>query len=596
MDSSPVASPPDPPAHPQRRLPAGAVGALVLFVVVALGLLRFASVRTESINWDEFNLMQNAAWTLSSGELHAGGRPGLAVLILLPFVSDCQDEIAAIQQARGLWLFFTFAALAGLATLLTRIRPRSPQRFTDAALGLALLAAVPSFLIWSLQIRTDQIALACGLWGAVALLASRERPPLAGLAGILFGLGYLSSQKVVYVAGLAGVLALGDLWRLRERELTREALRAVTCIAAMGMMIVGFHASIPILLPGEAASQAPAVSNLGFGAAGAAYDFQMSVFDYYRKTIGYSQYVAILPTLIPHVCLLALMAAATLIRFWRRQEIPRRLVLAWAVVLLGLLVGLFHAGAFAYFWMTLGLFPAVAIVLARDAIAELFAPWPRLAQQVAVAGLVVLLLAPAAVTLTGLLEDTQSVQRESLRFTQRNFDRSDTGFHPEAGLFCRDDPHHFPAYFSQLINRIFGPEARCMTCAPEFIGEFYEKQVKFIVASFRLGQFPQLVRSFVEQNYLPYVGSVMVAGKRFEEEGESTRDFSLVVDGDYLWLPNRPPALIEIDGVRIPTGGRVQLKRGSHVASFPEGQTPGVLVLAMGEPPKLPMQRFYRTY
>ena len=54
-------------------------------------------------------------------------------------------------------------------------------------------------------------------------------------------------------------------------------------------------------------------------------------------------------------------------------------MVAWAVLALGVAVLLFHAAAFSYFWMTLGLFPAVAFTLSRDslraALAALLAAW-----------------------------------------------------------------------------------------------------------------------------------------------------------------------------------------------------------------------------
>ena len=69
-----------------------------------------------------------------------------------------------------------------------------------------------------------------------------------------------------------------------------------------------------------------------------------------------------------------------------------------------------------------------------------------------------------------------------------------------------------------------------------------------------------------------------------------------MVDGDYLWLPNKPPAELSIDGKRIRTGERVRLTRGQHDVQFPDEDTAGMLVLAMDEPPKLPLQPFYRDF
>jgi hypothetical protein len=142
-------------------------GLLVICVGIAIVGVRSASIYTESVNWDEFNLVHNAAWTLQSNELHAGGRAGLAVLTLLPFVADCENEITVVRRARVLWMLFTLAGLCGFGLLLRRLSPNSRRRNADALLGVSLLALVPDFLVWSIQIRADQFAIAATIWGAL---------------------------------------------------------------------------------------------------------------------------------------------------------------------------------------------------------------------------------------------------------------------------------------------------------------------------------------------------------------------------------------------------------------------------------------------
>jgi hypothetical protein len=569
----------------------------LVVALLAIAAIRVATSYSESFNWDEFALFHNVSYSLSSGELHAGGRPGLTTLILMPFVSGCEDEVSVMRRARLLWVAFSLAAIAGLAVLLAQLRPNSPRRWLDALLGVALVAWVPAHLVWSVQVRTDQIAIAGALWGGVALLASRERPLFAAPAGVLFALGTLSSQKAIYVAALMGLLALGDLWRRKELSFTRESLRALLLVSALGMVIVGFYATVPLIFDAKAGSEAlsSAVSNLAPERAGPQYRFQMSVFDYYRETIGFRHYVEMLPTLIPHIALLLLLAVAS-VRQLQQRDVPEdQLVLAWCALALGFAVCIFHAGAFPYFWMTLGLFPAVALVLARESIEEVLAGIARPLRIAGVVGFWLVIALPGAIQMVSLLDDTQRVQRESFAFTHRNFDTEETGFHAETGLFCRPAPRRFPPYFSQNIDRIFGPRAQCTTCAPEFIEEFVAKQVKYVVASYRLNQFPKLVRDFWQTNYIPYLGSVLVAGRRLDPS-EDEQSFELVVDGEYLWLPSAPPAKIEIDGVEIATGGRVRLERGPHKASFDSSDAPGVLVLAMQEPPRAPLLPFYKDY
>ena len=68
-------------------------------------------------------------------------------------------------------------------------------------------------------------------------------------------------------------------------------------------------------------------------------------------------------------------------------------------------------------------------------------------------------LMPGALRAVALLEDTQAVQRESLRFVSSNFRAEDPGFHPEAGLFCGEQP--MGTWLSQTIyQRVGAPEAR----------------------------------------------------------------------------------------------------------------------------------------
>ncbi len=572
----------DPPQTPSWVLPATLVGVL-LFVA-----LRAASVHTENVNWDEFNLIHNAAWTWQSGELHAGGRPGLAVLLLLPFVADCANEIEVARSARSLWILFGVGMLVGLWCVLARFTSRR-----DAWFGVALLALVPEFLVWSLQVRTDQPALAAALLAGAALLASRERPVLATVAGALIGLGFLSSQKALYVVGLVGVLVIAEHWRDRDLRFSREGLRGMLALAAAGMVVVGYYALIPQLFSGEGAPTLSApLPALGIETAGRQVAFQMNVFDYYRSTIGYSQYVEMLPHLAVHLLLLAAMVFVTLRGWLRRESFTSAWWAAWGAIALGVFVGSFHAGAFKYFWMTLGLFPAVALALARPELSARLSPALRRPAAVVV---LLALFVPAAVQSVQLLEDTQAVQRETIDFARRNFAPDDAGFHAEAGLFCSDDANRFPAYFSQLIERRFGARAGCRDCAPNLIRKFSDEQVKYVVATFRLNQFPPLIRDFWQENYLPYRGSLLVAGKLLKAEAPR-ETVDIVVDGEYLWLPNRPPADVSINGQRVRTGERVRLSRGPNEVDYSETESPGMLVLAMDAPPRLPLSPFYRDF
>ena len=570
-----------------------------LALVSAIVALRTLSIYTESVNWDEFNLVHNAAWTLQSGELHAGGRPGLAVLALLPFVGDCENEIEVIHRARLLWMLFTLSGLLAFGLVLRHLHGDPSRRNVDAIVGVALLALVPEFLTWSIQIRADQLAIAATMWGGVALLGSKDRPQWATAAGLLFGAGFLASQKSVYLIALVGLLAAVDAWRSQDRDLLRVGLRVVLCVSATGLVVVGFYALMPQIFDGGRDALAPALSAplpaLSADIAGRQYSFQMGVFDYSRSTIGFSEYREMLPHLVPHLCFLALMMIATVRDVVRRRVGDVGLLVGWGVLVLGTAVGLFHAAAFKYFWMTLGVFPAVALVCARESVVSWLDGLGRPVRRAAVLLVWAALLVPAGIESKALLEDSQAVQRETFDLVRRNFERTDAGFQAEAGLFCNGDANRFPPFFSQLIERKFGVASGCESCAPDLIDEFIEKQVKYVVASFRLTQFPPMIQTFWQDNYLPYRASLLVAGKFLKAERDSGR-VDLVVDGEYLWLPNRPPAEVSIDGKRVRTGERVKLARGRHDVSFPDAETEGMLVLAMDAPPKTPLLPFYREF
>ncbi|MCH8082739.1 MAG: hypothetical protein IH885_00725, partial [Myxococcales bacterium] len=316
--------------------------------VAAFAALRIATVYNVAGHWDEYGLFENASITHETGVLSGGGRPGLAQIIVLPLVAGCDDEIEVLQRARLLWIFITLAFLIGVGVLAAQLQPDPDRRLADALLAVALLALVPAFLESSIQVRTDQIALAGGIWGGVALLASVRRPALALAAGALLGIGFLSSQKLLYVAALVGLFALANVAFGRQMRFRREALRAglcalgfAACLLAVYQMTTREIAAVP-----DNTVLTTKVVRLG-----------LSSFDFYRKTIGWSQYRAMLPTLIPHFVLLIALTGATLGAWRRRGTLHPALPLAWLLLILGVAVGSFHAAAFTYFWMTLGLFP-----------------------------------------------------------------------------------------------------------------------------------------------------------------------------------------------------------------------------------------------
>jgi len=556
----------------------GVASALALFA-----LLRVLAIQTTAFNWDELVLLQDVSRSASEGVLRSSGHPGLPQALLIPWVEGCSDEIAVGRKARLAWLGLTWTALVGVFAVLVQLLPASPTRRRDAALGTALLGLAPVFLEWSVQVRTDQVALCGGAWGAAALLFSRQRPAFALGAGLALGVGWLGTEKLAYLAALAGLLAAGDLWVRREWKPGREALRAggvalgALAVLAAWRAIVSTHFEL-------AASQGSPISPEGLAN-------RIDSFAFYRNTIGYSQYLDALPDLLPQLGVFAAVVAAALFCPAART---RRLALAAAVLALGALVGAFHAGAFAYFLMTLGVFAAVGLTLALPSLRSWAERWPGSAPMATAVAWSALALF-AGLHALSTLYDTQAVQRESLGFVQRNFSPEQAGFHPEAGLFC-SARQPLGTWLSRRIYRSFGRGERRERNAEELVERFRAEPVHYLVQSFRLNQFPVSLRRFWAEHYQPYRASVFVAGRRLVAGEADSLDFELLVPGAYRWLPRGEAHAVEIDGATLAPGEVVQLPAGRHRAHFPDAEGQGALLLAMNDPPGTAPMTFYKSY
>jgi hypothetical protein len=540
----------------------------ITLLAFAFAATQFVSVFTESANWDELALFHRTERSASTGTLQGGGRPGLAVLALIPFVQACTDTMATIARVRLVWVAITLGILAALFFLLQGAARESEHRVHAAALGVAMIALVPVFMRWSVQVRTDQPAVAAALWASVALLASRRRPWLATVAGVLFVVGYLFSQKAVYVGALGTAIVLGDLivdgpavW---TREFRRIARRIVWLAIGAALVMFAWVTALT-LLNGSMVPLAPVSAVL-------------NVFDYYRERFGYRVYVGMLPTLYPHVAGLVLLLLALRVAHRCKTARIRPLLVALAVAALGLAVGAFHAAAFPYFWITLGLFPACAIGLGWPAIAS---TWPTASRPIAV-GLWAWLLIIAVPYRVEMLQDTQAVQRETFGFIQRNFDMTARGFNADGGLFCRRDPQPFPVYLHEHVMRTFsGPDGDRQ--ADLFIAEFRTRPVAFMIEDFLLHPFPAKVSEFWATHYVRYHGSAAVAGRKVTGSAGTQIDVDIIVPGNYRWSGLGP---ISIEGTRLEPGATIRLSTGGHAMTLGEDTPDGVLALALPEPPQ----------
>lgn len=544
-----------------------------------MGLLlvgHIVAIFTENINWDEFALLARAADTLRTGQLVSGGRPGLGVFLLIPFVDGCSDAVTAVRSARVLWTGIMVVYVAGFWCLLRRWLKNTPSSWSATALAVGLLVLVPVFLRSSIQVRTDQPALAFGLWGGIALLASRSHAPWALLAGLLFGVGFLFSQKLVYVGALILTLVVGRQVLDGEADLRRELIRAFCCAGVFFMVTGGFYLAVATWYDSDS------VLHLGSG---------MDALRHYRE-MQPSTYWGMLPTLVPHLLLVGLGAASAAIPLKVRLTSRQQRVLPLLVLNVGGAVALFHTGAWPYFWMTLGLFPATGVALMYDAIRELLTR--RWVQRTVLGVVWVVLLAAAIPAAVRLLRDTQAVQRDSMAFIHHNFRPSDQGFHPERALFCRHEPDPFPTYFIQNIRaRFTGPDGEAHL--PAFLAAFQTKPVAFVLDSYRLWHFPPEALSLFQQSFVTYYAAVRIPGRSVRGPVGTTATFLTHIPGTYRWFAedDQQRATIRIGPYVLAHGDTVVLASGAHALELLAGTPGGFLSLAVRDLPGRRGEAFY---
>ena len=548
---------------------------VALCVVVAILLvLHVVTIFTDAINWDEFVLLSRADATLRTGELMGGGRPGLGTLLLIPFAAGCRNAVHTLVQARLLWTAIVAASVLALWFLLHAVLPTSPYRRIAIATGVGLWVLAAPVVRSSLQVRTDQPAILFGLLGGLGLVASRRRIWWAAVAGALMGVGFLFSQKLLYVAALMGVLAFGQLLILGEWQTRRDLIRSALTAAAFLSVVIGYVqlmqvvAGPPALLPVSEA---------------------LDYFDYYREFYGWSLYGQMLPSLLPQMLTVALLAAGTAGWIGERRRDGKELSVAWLVTLAGLVVLFFHAGRFPYFYMVLGLFVAVVGALALGPVLE------RLELPTARRALIVVLWVPLTVMgLTkawALTTDTQRIQRESLAFVERNFPSDARGFQTHGALVCRNDPDDFPTRLRGRVLAEFGGVGGAEHVG-ELMNEFRSRPVSFLVPPFE--SYPHELRRFWDTRYVKYFAAVHVPGRWIRGPRGATGTFEVIVPGEYIWRTStNDSAQLEVQGRILKTGSSIALPaQGEYPISLPEGGE-GMIVLALPQPPSPNSRGFY---
>lgn len=555
---------------------------LFVLLLAAIALVaRWVAVFTEAINWDEFALLARSDVTWRFGQVVGGGRPGLVTIGLMPFVRDCTDSVQAVVAARILWQGVTLAYLVGVYFLVTRwfaaARQASDGR-VEAVLATALLAFLPAFVTWSIQVRTDQAALAFAVWGGVFALTPGAVP--AAMAGMLFAAGLLCSQKAVYVVGLVCVLYLtAALARTRTArgsaaQEQRSALRRAGLVLAAGAATLGIYFA---LVPESAK-----VMSAGHVTA------SLDTMSWYRARLGYRAYTIHAARLWVHWLLLAALAAWT-VRAWARRDTAAapRVITCWAVLALGVTVAVVHGARLPYFLMTAGLFPAIALGIAAGPAVQ----WAGGRRTLAVAGLLAVLVVGSAPETREMLQGTQALQRATMQLIRNGELAGMRGYQVERALFCAKDPAPIREMFAPQIAqfRRSGPRAH-----EAFIEEFRRRPIAYIVESYRMRQFPPSVRGFWEAHYVPYAASLLVAGFRVPR-GSDDLPVEVLVAGEYRWKASAYPAdgSLRIDGATVRSGETVWLDAGTHRVSPTDPRSFGTLVLAL---PRTPVGQTFPFY
>jgi hypothetical protein len=542
--------------------------------LLAVGVARVAAVTTQNVNWDEFLLLQRVVISVRRGEVLGGGRPGLGTLLLMPFAAGCRNAVDTLVQARVVWTGMVVAAAVAFWFVLRNVVPPSPHRPMALLTGLALWVLAPPFLQASNQVRTDQPAILFGLLGGLALLASRKAVWWAPVAGLLFAAGFAFSQQLLYVGTFVTVLAVGQLamrgdWR-PSRDIGRAAIVGVTCLTLLLVYRTAMDrfGGAPAMLP----------------VAG-----QLTFFEFYREYFGWRLYKGMLPYLVPQLLVTACLIPATIP--WLRGRSPYRpeILTAWAVLVVGIAILLFHAGRLPYFWMVLGLFPAAvgALIL----VPMLHHLRSHLAQGVFLTCIWLPLAALALGQAASMTVQRQAHQRESIEFVERSFPPDAHGFEGHTAFTCRDDPAPFPPMFAHTIVAEFGGEDRSQR-AREFIARFREVPASFLVLP--VGQqYPQEVWDFWRTRYVHYYSTVHVPGRAIVGVAGWRDSMEVIVPGEYVWRTDAAGGpTLHVGTHVLESSQTVRLKRGYQALRLSEGGE-GMLVLALPEPPAPGTTQFY---
>lgn len=559
------------------RLPLSVLGLLFL-------LHRLAAVSKVSINGDEFALLARAEHTFQSGELISGGRPGLATLVLVPFVSECTDSVAATINSRMAWLALTLSCVVGLFVLVRRWLHVSglELKYGESApvAAVALYVAMPSFIDYSIQVRSDQGALAFGILGACLALGTRWWSGL--LAGVMFAVAVLFTQKAIYVIAMAAWLTVMACWSrvatYRSQLRTEVQMLAGLVIGlSIGAAFVGsvYYFGVP---------RPPSVMT-----SGAVVADNLETMRLYAKMLGFRAYLTEARLLPVHVLLAALIIGSGFFVLQNRYQKERIVLLTISGLwILTIAVGVLHGSRFPYFLMTLGIFISVSLGIGLPVSLQMFEK--KKVRPLLIMGLTLLFVMALPMLLTQS-NDTQSNQRNAMRVVQDPGLRGLRGWQNEGALFCKHDPDYKDALFTLFINQLgeAGPGS-----FDQFLDDFRDRPISFIVDSYRMVNYPSEVRRFWSEHYVAYRDGVLLAGFPIAA-GEPSRSVEVISPGSYRWwpAPGRDREKVVVNNQQLSRGDTVHLAIGWHTLKGVSEKTAGILSLATVLPPDASRQPFY---
>jgi hypothetical protein len=276
-----------------------------------------------------------------------------------------------------------------------------------------------------------------------------------------------------------------------------------------------------------------------------------------------------------------------------RDARTRRMALAWAVLALGAAVGRVPRRRVRLLPDDAGPVRAVAFTLALPALRSAFAALAERGAPRAPVLWAALLLGAAAPDRLAL-DDSQAVQRDSLRFVHRNFSPDRAGFQPETALFC-GVRQPIGLWFSQRIYQTFeGPQPDDeVTAADHALPAPSPPLLPSCSSGSNLFRIPCACSG--HENYQPYRDSVFVARPGGSGRRRRDRELRPARCARYRWLPIGEAVPIEVDG-RPSSPVRDRARPGTTRRGSPPTARGPPSCSRSDEPPSRRRSSFYKAY